>query len=223
MEVITRQNLRVRNSAADYDRYTSTFVDVYDQGMISSLKQACRSRGTDGVLIDIGTGTAQLPVKIACVPEFAELDIIGTEYFDDMVERARETIRARGLANRIRIDKADVHKMPYPSDHALFIISRSTVHHWADPVQAFSEIFRILKPGGGAIIHDLRRDADETALRNFNRAREEAGVGPTTLEEKYTAAEVMDILGEAGIRHQSEISIPTSGPGAIGIAIHINK
>ncbi|MGH8924284.1 MAG: class I SAM-dependent methyltransferase [Acidimicrobiia bacterium] len=30
------------------------------------------------------------------------------------------------------------------------------MHHWADPAQAFSEIGRVLKPGGRVLIWDLR-------------------------------------------------------------------
>ncbi len=218
-----RENLRVRNSAEDYDRYTASFVDFYDRGMISSLQKRYESRAGAGTLIDIGTGTAQLLVKLAGVQELSALNIIGTEFFDDMVERARETVRESGLEDRIRIDKADVHDMPYPSDYARLIISRSTVHHWANPVQAFREIYRLLQPGGVAIIHDLRRDAEEAALRRFNEARERAGVGPTTLSEKFTGDEIVGLLAEAGIGASCEVRAPATGPGAVGMEICITK
>jgi ubiquinone/menaquinone biosynthesis C-methylase UbiE len=218
-----RDNLRVRNTAEDYDRYTANFVDLYDQAMIDGIREQYRESMGDGVLIDVGTGTAQLLVKMAGVAELSPLRIIGTEYFDDMVEGARQTVKQNGLDDRIAIDKADVHGMPYPSDYALFIISRSTVHHWADPVKAFREIYRILKPGGVAIIHDMRRDPNENALRQFNEARERAGVGPTTLEEKYTAAEIMAFIDEAGLGKSCEIIAPNSGPGSIGMEIRITK
>jgi ubiquinone/menaquinone biosynthesis C-methylase UbiE len=218
-----RDNLRVRNTAEDYDRFTSGFVEFYDKSMIDSIKKAYRKRVGHGVLVDIGTGTAQLLVKMCGVEELSELKIIGTEYFDDMVERARRTVKESGLEDRITIDKADVHDMPYPSDYALFIISRSTVHHWADPVQAFKEIYRILKPGGVAIIHDMRRDPNEDALKEFNEARERAGVGPTTLDEKYTAAQVMAFIDAAGLSDSCELTAPNTGPGSIGMDIRITK
>jgi ubiquinone/menaquinone biosynthesis C-methylase UbiE len=218
-----RDNLPVRDTAEDYDRYTANFVDLYDRAMIKSIKKQYLKCVGDGVLVDIGTGTAQLLVKMCAVEELSGLKMIGTEFFDDMVERAQQTVRESGLEERITIDKADVHDMPYPSDYALFVISRSTVHHWANPVRAFKEIHRILKPGGVTIIHDMRRDPNEDTLRAFNEARERAGVGPTTLDEKYTTAEMRAFINAAGLSDSCELSAPDSGPGAIGMAIRITK
>jgi len=61
-----RDNMPVHYSAADYDRYTTDAVSTYDDGMIRRLLQEYRLMGRGKrVLLDIGTGTAQLLLKIA--------------------------------------------------------------------------------------------------------------------------------------------------------------
>jgi len=47
------------------------------------------------------------------------------------------------MADRIRLEQCDVHQMPQPDETADLIVSRSTIHHWADPPQAFREVFRL--------------------------------------------------------------------------------
>ena len=96
------------------------------------------------------------------------------------------------------IDRADVHQMPYSDESADFIISRSTIHHWADPVKAFQEIYRLLTPGGVAIIHEPRRDPHPKALADFNAARAAVGVEPARMDEKFTPTEVKGFLKKAG-------------------------
>lgn len=140
-----------------------------------------------------------------------------------MVDKARETVKQNGLENRIDIVYADVHNMPLSDCYADLVLSRSTVHHWADPVKAFQEIYRILKPGGVAIIHDIRRDPPAEVVAEFNRRRQEAGIVPTNLEEKYTPQEVEGRLQAAGLADHATIIAPKSGPESLGFELRISK
>lgn len=219
-----RENLPVAYSADEYDAYTAQSVDEFDDRMLRRLRLELRfmSRGPRR-LVDVGTGTAQLPVQIAASPHFKQFEIVGTDYFGDMVEKARETVKKRGLQRQVRIDRNDVHAMPYPDEFADFVISRSTIHHWADPVAALREIYRILKPGGVAIIHEPRRNPHPKALAEFNRRRAELGVPPANMDEKYTAAEIRGFVKEAGIGRESVIFAPRRGPGSMGLELRIAK
>jgi ubiquinone/menaquinone biosynthesis C-methylase UbiE len=216
-----RENLHVHYSAESYDKYTEGFVRIYDEGMIKRLLQEGGARG--GVLLDVGTGTAQLLIKIAALPALEGLRMIGVDYYQDMVDEARKAVALERLQGRIEVLQADAHRLPFPDDFADFIISRSTIHHWADPVQAFKEIHRVLKPGGVALIHDVRRDPAPDVLAQFNEQRRLAGVEPCRLEEKYTAAEVEAFLAEAGLHGDATAEAPTRGPGALGFEVRITK
>jgi ubiquinone/menaquinone biosynthesis C-methylase UbiE len=219
-----RQNLPVAYSADQYDHYTAHSVDEFDDRMLRRIRLELRfmSKGPRR-LVDVGTGTAQLPVQIAGCPHFADVELVGTDYFEDMVEKARETVQTRGLQQRIRIDHNDVHAMPYPDEFADFVISRSTIHHWAEPVTALREIYRILRPGGVAIIHEPRRNPHPKALAEFNRRRAELGVPAANMDEKYTAEEIWRFVQEAGIARDSMIFAPRRGPGSMGLELRIAR
>jgi ubiquinone/menaquinone biosynthesis C-methylase UbiE len=218
-----RKNLHVHYSAEDYDQYTERFVEVYDDAMIERLLKERRMREAGGVLLDVGTGTARLLIKIAAVAELKDVRLIGVDYFQDMVAEAERAVAENNLQDRIEVLQGDAHDLPYPEDFADYIISRSTIHHWANPVQAFKEIHRVLKPGGIAIIHDVRRDPAPDVLEHFNELRRQAGIEPCRLDEKYTAAEVEDFLAQAGLQTFGDIKAPHKGPGALGFEVNITK
>ncbi len=219
-----RNNMPVHYSVEQYDRYTENAVEVYDDAMTRRLLQEQRlMRGKSPTVLDIGTGTAQLLVRMAHDPLLANFRLIGTDFFEDMVAQAQETVRRNNLTHRVSIERSDVHDLPNADNSVEFVISRSTIHHWANPVKAFQEIYRVLKPEGVAIIHEPRRDPNPDALAEFNRQRAAVEVEPSRMDEKYTADEVRQFLKDAGLASQSIVSAPRSGPGSMGFEVRLSK
>ncbi len=218
------ENMHVHYSAEKYDEYTANSVANYDKRMLKRLKIELRFLPAGPKqFVDVGTGTAQLLIRIARDPAFKDFSFVGTDFFEDMVFKARETVDKEGLSERIQIDLNDVHALPYPDEFAHVVVSRSTIHHWAEPAKALSEIYRILTPGGVAVIHEPRRDPHPKALEEFNRQRAELGVPPADLNEKYEPAEVQQFLKEAGLAQQSNVFAPKRGPGSLGFEVRICK
>ena len=175
-------------------------------------------------LLDVGTGTAQLLIKMAQDHRFNTYELIGTDFFQDMLDRAREAIADAAVdVSRIQLDQNDVHDMPYDDDYAHLVSSRSTIHHWENPTKAFAEIYRVLAPNGVAIIHEPRRDPSPEAMMEFNRRRSELGIEDARMDEKYTPDEVLDFLRHAGIEQYSVINAPAYGPSAMGFEVRIAK
>jgi ubiquinone/menaquinone biosynthesis C-methylase UbiE len=216
----------VRYTAEEYDRYTADFVKPFDESLTACVLEESAGRPPGAVLLDVGAGTARFLVKLASVPELESLRLIGTDLFPDMVEQARTTIEAANCASRIEMYVSDAHDMEFPDEFADLIVSRSTLHHWHTPAKALREMDRILKPGGVAIIQDIRRDAVPEAIAAFNRMREAANIssiGPSYLEEKFTADEVRQFLREAGVEARGIVRAPQKGLGALGLAVEIRK
>jgi ubiquinone/menaquinone biosynthesis C-methylase UbiE len=217
-----KHQAHVRYSAEQYDSYTSSFVRHFDLLLAGRIVEEVGGRR--GLrLLDIGTGTARLLVHLANEPSLDGVRLIGTDVFTDMVERARGVVNAEALGARILLAVDDVHAMGIADGSIDVIISRSTIHHWSDPVRALREIFRTLRAGGIAILHDVRRDPAPEAIEEFNRLRAKAGIGPSFLDEKFTVAEVEGFTQQAGIAPHARVLAATKGLNALGYALEIRK
>jgi ubiquinone/menaquinone biosynthesis C-methylase UbiE len=220
---LTPNQAHVRYSAAEYDRYTREFVKPYDEMLAAWVLRQAAGLPPDFTLLDVGTGTAQFLIHIAAFPELRSAHLVGTDVFEDMIRTAESAIGQAGLSGRIKLLLEDVHAMRLPAGFADLIVSRSTLHHWSDPVGALREVYRVLKPGGTALIVDVRRDAPEGAVREFNQFREKAGLGASFLEEKYTAPEVMAFAEKAGLKTCSSVDVGTDGLSALGLSLRIRR
>jgi ubiquinone/menaquinone biosynthesis C-methylase UbiE len=218
-----RENLHVAMSAQEYHDYISTATGPWDELLLSRFSQVYKPSPDGRIVVDIGTGTAVLLIRLAQKPEYSDATFIGTDLFSDMIVTAREAVDISGLSDRIRLEEGDVHHMPYSSEYADYVLSRSNIHHWAEPVQAFREIFRILRPGGIAMLHEPRRDPNPQFLEDFNRRRRAAGFKSNDLSEKYTVKEVEGFLEAAGIGDHSKIFAPEDGPASMGFEVYIGK
>ncbi len=219
-----RQNLHVHYSAEDYDRYSKNAIGEYDDGLLKRVRQEWMTMSARNPrLVDIGTGTAQLLIRMAGDPRYDRFELIGTDYFEDMLDTARAAVAEAGCSDRVRLELNDVHDLPYDDQSVDFVTSRSTIHHWQNPVQAFREIFRILKPGGVALIHEPRRDPNPEALAEFNRRRHELGIEDARMDEKYTPTEVSRFLVEADVARFGVINAPSRGPHSMGFEVRIAR
>lgn len=216
------EDLAVRYSASKYDEYTANAVRHFDDALVWRLGQVLGARGDrTGTLVDVGTGTAQFLIRAAKEPELNELAFIGLDSFQDMVEEANRAVGEAGLTSRVEVRWGDAHELPIPDASADLVISRSTLHHFRDPLAAVREMARIVAPDGMVIIHDVRRDAHPDARTAFNAEREKYGVPESIVEEKLTIADAQALIEAAGLTDRTVITAPQDGPFALGFEIAI--
>lgn len=105
-------------------------------------------------VLEIGSGPGELAVEVA--RRLPGGEIVGIDLAQAMIDRATERARAAGLDQRVRFELADAAALPLVD--ASFDVAASTLslHHWSDPAAVFTEIARVLRPGGVALIYDLR-------------------------------------------------------------------
>lgn len=66
------------------------------------------------------------------------------------VEATRAHFQSLGLSGRFRIENAE--RLSFANESFEFVYSYGVLHHTANPNAAFDEVFRVLKPGGRAIL-----------------------------------------------------------------------
>jgi SAM-dependent methyltransferase len=105
-------------------------------------------------VLELGSGPGDLALRIA--RRVPGVDVVGVDLAAAMITAAVERARASGLEARVRFVLADAVAVPLPGASVDVVVSTLSLHHWADPAAVFAEIGRVLRPGGLALIYDLR-------------------------------------------------------------------
>lgn len=78
-------------------------------------------------------------------------------------EATAENAAREGVADRVKVETADMRKLPFPDASFDVIVSCAAIHNLydsADRAQAIAEIGRVLAPGGQVLIDDIRHHGE---------------------------------------------------------------
>jgi ubiquinone/menaquinone biosynthesis C-methylase UbiE len=116
--------------------------------------------GGRGDLLDLGTGTAQIPVEL-CRQGF-EGRIMAADLSVSMLEMARLNIEIASVIDRVQLAQADAKDLLFADAYFDCVACNGTLHHFADPLPVLQGCLRVLRPGGLLFCRDLLRpDSDE--------------------------------------------------------------
>jgi ubiquinone/menaquinone biosynthesis C-methylase UbiE len=130
-----------------------------------------------GRVLDVGCGSGATNLTLA--DQFPDSEFVGIDLSDPLLEMAREKARQRGVAQRVRFEKADVLDIPFEDDFCDVLINLNMVHLVGDPLRMFAEMERVLTPTGFLFVADLRRSflgIVEREIRSGLFAREAKGL-----------------------------------------------
>ncbi len=111
-------------------------------------------------------------------------------------------------------------QMPFENESFDTVISNGSLHEWENPLQAFGEIYRVLRHGGRYCITDLRRDVHplkKAMVYQATRPKEMRRGLVTSLNAAYTLSEITELL-----RH-SELSSAVVSSDFFGLCISGKK
>jgi ubiquinone/menaquinone biosynthesis C-methylase UbiE len=154
-------------------------------------------------ILDVGTGTARIPI-IMCQQRPQYL-ITGVDLAQSMLIIGQRNVEEAGLNQRIRLERVDSKRMPYPDLEFDMLISNSLVHHLPDPLSLFEEIKRLVRPGGAILIRDLIRPENDTIVNNLvakiggNYDVHQQQLFHDSLKAALTIAEVQSLIDRVGL------------------------
>src|ERR1700730_17146214 len=68
-----------------------------------------------GSVLDVGTGTAQIPVALC--RQAPHLRVVGIDLAEEMLRVGRENVARAELADRIRLERVDAKRTPFSDRH----------------------------------------------------------------------------------------------------------
>lgn len=146
----------VMNAADEVEAYASAAAQAYLDSIDNTLVAQVVSVGPrSGWLLDIGTGPGGIPLKIA--QRLPAMRVVGIDCSPNMIQAARRAAAAQGLSDRVRFFAGDANRLCFQEACFDFVLSNSLLHHLENPVAAFNEMGRVVKPGGVVLLRDLRR------------------------------------------------------------------
>jgi SAM-dependent methyltransferase len=164
------------------------------------LRRAYGIQRHDHVL-DIGCGTGQTTREAGRMATAGTA--VGVDVSAQMIERARELTQAEGLRN-VTFEHADVEVRRFPSERFDVAISRFGTMFFRDPVAAFANVGRALRPAGRLVMMVWQGHERNEWSVSIERALESAEEVPGRASEVADPFSLSDpaivegILGAAG-------------------------
>jgi ubiquinone/menaquinone biosynthesis C-methylase UbiE len=152
-----------KGDSAAWDKDYTIFSDSYKQlegyaesadlGLGCGLPTEFAQISKGDTVLDLGSGAGNdCFVARALVGEAGK--VIGIDFADKMLEKARENARTLGYQN-VEFYKGDIEQLPLADNEVDVVISNCVLNLVPDKKQAFAEIFRVLKAGGHFSVSDI--------------------------------------------------------------------
>ena len=145
----------IMSDAAGYDTVTGRLLRDFYRSVAADVARVAPEGGR---VLEVGCGPGHLSIMLA---RDYGLHVSCADIDPAMIERARANAERNpgGAVPGLSFAVADVAAMPFPNDAFDLVVSTLSMHHWADPAAGQAEIARLLRPGGRALIWDIRPGA----------------------------------------------------------------
>lgn len=144
--------------AADHIGYPSSILDDLPDDVVEAFAGVANPfhwglPAPGETVVDIGSG-AGLDSVIAARAVGQGGTVIGIDMTRDMIDRSSRSASKLGLDN-LDFREGRAEKLPIPNESADVVISNGVLNLVPDKQRAYSEIHRVLKPGGRFQIADI--------------------------------------------------------------------
>jgi ubiquinone/menaquinone biosynthesis C-methylase UbiE len=154
----------------------------------------------DAMVLEVAPGPGYFAIELAKLGAYR---LTGLDISRTLVEITRANAAKAGVEADFR--QGDAAHMPFASESFDFLLCRAAFKNFTEPLPALKEMYRVLKPGGRALIIDLRRDA---SMQSISQAVEGMHLGIVNamvtrltfrfmlLKRAYTREEFQQLLAQ---------------------------
>jgi len=110
-------------------------------------------------VLEVAPGPGYFSIELAKRGHYA---ITGLDISHTFVRMAAKKAAEAGV--RVNFTQGSASNMPFPAGSFDFLLCRAAFKNFAKPVGALQEMARVLRPGGRALIIDLKRNASPSEI-----------------------------------------------------------
>jgi len=184
----------------------------------------------DGVWVDLGCGAGPLAFALA---QSTQSVFVLVDPDRDALSRALKEAEARGWAHRFVALVGRAESIPVADDSVDLVISRGSIFFWNDRPAGLRNVYRILRPGGKAMIRGglgstyPRWAREEFMRRRLQSVRSKGAKAMRAFKEVRKPETFRRWAREAGLKDfevWGEGGLPEDDPGAgLGIWLRFDK
>ena len=198
------------NIAPKYDLLNHTLsvnIDrIWRRRVVNEVRRAKPRR-----ILDVATGTGDLAIAMA--RRIRDVQVLGVDLSEQMLVVAHRKVEARGLDNRIVLDRGDAEHLAVADASVDVATVAFGVRNFGDLAAGLRELARTIKPGGKVVILEFSRPRNRAfrALYEFYSYKILPRIGGLVSRDKrayeYLPASVgefpapeafLKMMGEAG-------------------------
>jgi SAM-dependent methyltransferase len=154
---------------------TDTLPDYYPT-VAEDVISFCGDQG-GRVWVDLGTGPGGL--GLALLEKVSKAAMVLMDPNADALGGALDAARQRDLGSRTVAVIGSAESIPLPNESVDVVVSRGSFYFWKDRTQGLREVWRVLRPGGRAMIGGgLGSSYPQWARQEFIRRRRESAKSP---------------------------------------------
>jgi ubiquinone/menaquinone biosynthesis C-methylase UbiE len=172
-------------------------------------------------VLEVAPGPGYFAIELA---KLGNYHINGLDISETFVEIARNN----AIDARVDVDfqQGNASNMPFADESFDFLLCRAAFKNFSEPFRALEEMHRVLKPGGKALIIDLRRDAsmesisqavNQMNVSTMNRFITKLTFRHMLLKRAYTKTEFEQMIAA------TKFSSATFDENLIGLEILLSK
>ncbi len=122
-------------------------------------------------VLDIATGPGYVCIELAKMGQF---EVTGIDLSEDLVEIARANARQAGAV--VDFVQGSASALPFPDGSFDLVFCSWAMKNFMEPTRVLGEMFRVLKPGGSALIVDLDHEATGQQWKQYASTRQLGGM-----------------------------------------------
>jgi ubiquinone/menaquinone biosynthesis C-methylase UbiE len=194
--------------ASWYARQTFKDMEVFRE----TARKLSSQIAPNARVLEVAPGPGYLSIELA---RLTRCRMIALDISHTFVRIANENAEKAGVD--VCFEQGDAADLPYPTSVLDFIVCRAAFKNFTRPLAVLNEMYRVLKPGGAALIIDLRKDFSSQDVKKFVEGKGFVNallirlIFNTMLKKRaYTREAILDLAAQSDFR-QGDLHLDSVG------------